>query len=169
MMEDVGMQDVYFNEDVLMEFFEQCVDGFWKVECYEFIVDIYKFIIFIYEKWRDFERLVYLYDMLYWVYSKVIEVMYLGCRLLGIYFWVVFFGQGFFEDEDGKEYIYKEFKFILLLEIFQRFFKLYLDKFGFENVKMIQDFGKVNFKDLDFKYVYIQVIYVIFFFDEKEL
>lgn len=28
---------------------------------------------------------------------------------------------------------------------------------------------QVNFKDLDFKYVYIQVIYVTFFFEEKEI
>lgn len=51
--------------------------------------------------------------------------------------------QGFFEDEDGKEYIYKEPKFTPLSEISQRLLKLYSDKFGPENVKMIQDSGKV--------------------------
>lgn len=52
--------------------------------------------------------------------------------------------QGFFEDEDGKEYIYKEPKFTPLSEISQRLLKLYSDKFGAENVKMIQDSGKVR-------------------------
>ena len=51
--------------------------------------------------------------------------------------------QGFFEDEDGKEYIYKEPKLTPLSEISQRLLKLYSDKFGAENVKMIQDSGKV--------------------------
>lgn len=51
--------------------------------------------------------------------------------------------QGFFEDEDGKEYIYKEPKLTPLSEISQRLLKLYSDKFGSENVKMIQDSGKV--------------------------
>lgn len=54
------------------------------------------------------------------------------------------FSQGFFEDEDGKEYIYKEPKFTPLSEVSQRLLKLYSDKFGQENVKMIQDSGRVR-------------------------
>lgn len=105
--------------------------------------------------------------------------------------------QGFFEDEDGKEYIYKEPKFTPLSEISQRLLKLYSDKFGQENVKMIQDSGRVrhtvvsftlhwfvyqtwkwslvlyslqiNPKDLDSKYAYIQVTHVTPYLDEKEL
>nr|XP_045001581.1 dedicator of cytokinesis protein 9 isoform X5 [Jaculus jaculus] len=183
MMEDVGMQDVHFNEDVLMELLELCADGLWKAERYELIADIYKLIIPIYEKRRDFERLAHLYDTLHRAYSKVTEVMHSGRRLLGTYFRVAFFGQaaqyqftdsetdveGFFEDEDGKEYIYKEPKLTPLSEISQRLLKLYSDKFGSENVKMIQDSGKVNPKDLDSKYAYIQVTHVTPFFDEKEL
>ncbi|CAI5771866.1 of cytokinesis 9 isoform X23 [Podarcis lilfordi] len=144
MMEDVGMQDVHFNEDVLMELLEQCADGLWKAERYELIADIYKLIIPIYEKRRDFERLAHLYDTLHRAYSKVTEVMHTGKRLLGTYFRVAFFGQGFFEDEDGKEYIYKEPKLTCLSEISQRLQKLYSDKFGSENVRMIQDSGKVG-------------------------
>ncbi|XP_069061270.1 dedicator of cytokinesis protein 9 isoform X2 [Pleurodeles waltl] len=169
MMEDVGMQDVHFNEDVLMELLEQCADGLWKAERYELIADIYKLIIPIYEKRRDFERLAHLYDTLHRAYSKVTEVMHTGKRLLGTYFRIAFFGQGFFEDEDGKEYIYKEPKLTPLSEISQRLLKLYSDKFGSENVKMIQDSGKVNPKDLDSKYAYIQVTHVTPYFEEKEL
>lgn len=55
--------------------------------------------------------------------------------------------KGFFEDEDGKEYIYKEPKFTPLSEISQRLLKLYSDKFGQENVKMIQDSGRVRLMD----------------------
>lgn len=54
--------------------------------------------------------------------------------------------QGFFEDEDGKEYIYKEPKFTPLSEISQRLLKLYSEKFGQENVKMIQDSGRVKLR-----------------------
>ncbi|XP_053734083.1 dedicator of cytokinesis protein 9-like isoform X7 [Synchiropus splendidus] len=179
MMEDVGMQDVHFNEDVLMELLEECADGLWKAERYELISDVYKLIIPIYEKRRDFEKLAHLYDTLHRAYSKVTEVMHTGKRLLGTYFRVAFFGQqyqltdsdfeGFFEDEDGKEYIYKEPKFTPLSEISQRLLKLYSDKFGPENVKMIQDSGRINPKDLDSKYAYIQVTHVTPYMDEKEL
>lgn len=51
--------------------------------------------------------------------------------------------QGFFEEEEGKEYIYKEPKLTGLSEISQRLMKLYADKFGIENVKIIQDSNKV--------------------------
>uniref|UniRef100_A0A8C7WBI0 Dedicator of cytokinesis 9 n=1 Tax=Oncorhynchus mykiss TaxID=8022 RepID=A0A8C7WBI0_ONCMY len=169
MMEDVGMQDVHFNEDVLMELLEECADGLWKAERYELISDVYKLIIPIYEKRRDFEKLAHLYDTLHRAYSKVTEVMHTGKRLLGTYFRVAFFGQGFFEDEDGKEYIYKEPKFTPLSEISQRLLKLYSDKFGPENVKIIQDSGRINPKDLDSKYAYIQVTHVTPFLEEKEL
>ncbi|KAG1942331.1 dedicator of cytokinesis protein [Pimephales promelas] len=169
MMEDVGMQDVHFNEEVLMELLEACADGLWKAERYELISDIYKLIIPIYEQRRDFEKLAHLYDTLHRAYTKVMEVMHSGKRLLGTFFRVAFFGQGFFEDEDGKEYIYKEPKFTPLSEISQRLLKLYSDKFGQENVKMIQDSGRVNPKDLEAKYAYIQVTHVTPYLEEKEL
>uniref|UniRef100_A0AAQ4RQR5 Dedicator of cytokinesis 9b n=1 Tax=Gasterosteus aculeatus aculeatus TaxID=481459 RepID=A0AAQ4RQR5_GASAC len=169
MMEDVGMQDVHFNEEVLMELLEECADGLWKAERYELIADVYRLIIPIYEQRRDFEKLTHLYDTLHRAYTKVMEVMHSGKRLLGTYFRVAFFGQGFFEDEDGKEYIYKEPKFTPLSEISQRLLKLYSDKFGQENVKIIQDSSKVNPKDLDSKYAYIQVTHVTPHLDDKEL
>lgn len=45
----------FLDQDVLMELLEQCADGLWKAERYELIADIYKLIIPIYEKRRDFE------------------------------------------------------------------------------------------------------------------
>lgn len=56
----------------------------------------------------------------------------------------MYFAQGFFEDEDGKEYIYKEPKLTGLSEISQRLLTLYGEKFGPENVKIIQDSNKVQ-------------------------
>ena len=43
------------DQDVLTELLEQCADRPWKAERYELIADIYKLIIPIYEKRRDFE------------------------------------------------------------------------------------------------------------------
>uniref|UniRef100_A0A3Q4M4S1 Dedicator of cytokinesis 9 n=1 Tax=Neolamprologus brichardi TaxID=32507 RepID=A0A3Q4M4S1_NEOBR len=93
MMEDVGMQDVHFSEEVLMELLEECADGLWKAERYELIADVYRLIIPIYEQRRDFEKLAHLYDTLHRAYTKVMEVMHSGKRLLGTYFRVAFFGQ----------------------------------------------------------------------------
>ncbi|XP_029462555.1 dedicator of cytokinesis protein 11 isoform X6 [Rhinatrema bivittatum] len=169
MKEDTGMMDVCYSEEVLVELLEQCVDGLWKAERYETISEVSKLIIPIYEKRREFEKLTQLYRTLHGAYTKILEVMHTGKRLLGTFFRVAFYGQAFFEDEDGKEYIYKEPKLTGLSEISLRLLKLYGEKFGADTVKMIQDSNKVNVKDLDHKYAHIQVTYVKPYLEEKEL
>ncbi|XP_044308586.1 dedicator of cytokinesis protein 11 isoform X1 [Varanus komodoensis] len=169
MKEDAGMMDVHYSEEVLVELLEQCIDSLWKAERYETISEISKLIIPIYEKRREFEKLTQLYRTLHGAYTKILEVMQTKRRLLGTYFRVAFYGQAFFEEEDGKEYIYKEPKLTGLSEISLRLLKLYGEKFGADNVKIIQDSDKVNAKDLDPKYACIQVTYLKPFFDEKEL
>ncbi|NXI38209.1 DOC11 protein, partial [Galbula dea] len=169
MKEDGGMMDVHYSEEVLVELLEQCVDGLWKAERYESISEVSKLIIPIYEKRREFEKLTQLYRTLHGAYAKILEVMHTRKRLLGTFFRVAFYGQTFFEEEDGKEYIYKEPKLTGLSEISFRLLKLYGEKFGSETVKIIQDSNKVNIKDLDPKYAYIQVTYVKPYFEDKEM
>ncbi|XP_034636613.1 dedicator of cytokinesis protein 10 isoform X7 [Trachemys scripta elegans] len=170
MKEDSGMQDTPYNENILVKQLELCVEYLWKSERYELIAGVNKPIIAVFEKQRDFKRLSDLYYDIHRSYLKVAEVVNSEKRLFGRYYRVAFYGQavGFFEEEEGKEYIYKEPKLTALSEISQRLLKLYADKFGADNVKMIQDSNKVNPKDLDPKYAYIQVTYVTPFFDEKE-
>uniref|UniRef100_A0A8C5H8K9 Dedicator of cytokinesis 10 n=1 Tax=Gouania willdenowi TaxID=441366 RepID=A0A8C5H8K9_GOUWI len=164
MKEDTGTQDTPYTEDTLVEQLELCVDYLWKSERYELIADINKPVIVVFEKRRDFK----LYYDIHRSYLKVTEVVNSEKRLFGRYYRVAFYGQGFFEEEESKEFIYKEPKLTALSEISQRLLKLYSDKFGADNVKMIQDSNKVNPKDLDPKFAYIQVTYVVPFFDEKE-
>ncbi|XP_074498158.1 dedicator of cytokinesis protein 10 isoform X9 [Sebastes fasciatus] len=168
MKEDAGTQDTPYTEDTLVEQLELCVDYLWKSERYELIADINKPVIAVFEKRRDFKRLSELYYDIHRSYLKVTEVVNSEKRLFGRYYRVAFYGQGFFEEEESKEFIYKEPKLTGLSEISQRLLKLYSDKFGADNVKMIQDSNKVNHKDLDPKFAYVQVTYVVPFFDEKE-
>uniref|UniRef100_F7DG76 Dedicator of cytokinesis 10 n=1 Tax=Ornithorhynchus anatinus TaxID=9258 RepID=F7DG76_ORNAN len=168
MKEDSGMQDTPYNESILVEQLNMCVEYLWKSERYELIADVNKPIIAVFEKQRDFKKLSDLYYDIHRSYLKVAEVVNSEKRLFGRYYRVAFYGQGFFEEEEGKEYIYKEPKLTGLSEISQRLLKLYADKFGADNVKIIQDSNKVNPKDLDPKLAYIQVTYVTPFFEEKE-
>uniref|UniRef100_A0A8C5MXC6 Dedicator of cytokinesis 10 n=1 Tax=Leptobrachium leishanense TaxID=445787 RepID=A0A8C5MXC6_9ANUR len=169
MKEDSGMQDTPYNEGTLVEQLDLCVDYLWKSERYELIADVSKPVIVVFEKQRDFKRLSELYYRIHRSYLKIAEVVNAEKRLFGRYYRVAFYGQGFFEEEEGKEYVYKEPKLTGLSEISQRLLKLYADKFGADNVKIIQDSNKVNPKELDPKYAYIQVTYVTPYFDEKEL
>uniref|UniRef100_A0A674CAX0 Dedicator of cytokinesis 10 n=1 Tax=Salmo trutta TaxID=8032 RepID=A0A674CAX0_SALTR len=170
MKEDTGTQDTPYTEDTLVEQLELCVDYLWKSERHELIADINKPVIAVFEKRRDFKRLSELYYDIHRSYLKVTEVVNSEKRLFGRYYRVAFYGlvSGFFEEEESKEFIYKEPKLTGLSEISQRLLKLYSDKFGADNVKMIQDSNKVNPKDLDPKYAYIQVTYVVPYFDDKE-
>ncbi|KAM8903390.1 dedicator of cytokinesis protein 10 isoform 4-T4 [Spinachia spinachia] len=168
MKEDTGTQDTPYTEDTLVEQLELCVDYLWKSERHELIADINKPVIAVFEKRRDFKRLSELYYDIHRSYLKVTEVVNSEKRLFGRYYRVAFYGQGFFEEEESKEFIYKEPKLTGLSEISQRLLKLYSDKFGADNVKMIQDSNKVNTKDLDPKFAYIQVTYVVPYFDETE-
>ncbi|KAL2096343.1 hypothetical protein ACEWY4_008491 [Coilia grayii] len=168
MKEDAGTQDTPYTEDTLVEQLELCVDYLWKSERYELIADINKPVIAVFEKRRDFKRLSELYYDIHRSYLKVTEVVNSEKRLFGRYYRVAFYGQGFFEEEESKEFIYKEPKLTGLSEISQRLLKLYSDKFGADNVKMIQDSNKVNPKELDSRYAYIQVTYVVPYFDQKE-
>ncbi|KAM9315606.1 dedicator of cytokinesis protein 10 [Gastrophryne carolinensis] len=169
MKEDSGMQDTPYNESTLVEQLDLCVDYLRKSERYELIADVSKPVIAVFEKQRDFKRLSEIYYRIHLSYLKIAEVVNAEKRLFGHYFRVAFYGQGFFEEEEGKEYIYKEPKLTGLSEISQRLLKLYTDKFGADNVKIIQDSNKVNPKDLDPKFAYFQVTYVTPYFDEKEL
>uniref|UniRef100_A0A8C7NFH8 Dedicator of cytokinesis 11 n=1 Tax=Oncorhynchus mykiss TaxID=8022 RepID=A0A8C7NFH8_ONCMY len=126
MKDDTGMQDVYYTE-VLVEHLELCVEGLRKADGVGFFF---------------LQKLSRLYDTLHRAYNKILEVMHTGRRLLGTYFRVAFYGQGYFEEEDGKEYVYKEPKRTGLSEISQRLLWLYGYKFGAENVKIIQDSSK---------------------------
>uniref|UniRef100_A0A4W2I0R5 DOCKER domain-containing protein n=1 Tax=Bos indicus x Bos taurus TaxID=30522 RepID=A0A4W2I0R5_BOBOX len=164
MKEDAGMMDVHYSEEVLLELLEQCVDGLWKAERYEVISEISKLIIPIHEKCQESEvNLTQVYRTLHGAYPKILEVMHTKKRLLGTFFRVAFYGQVIFflEEEDGKEYIYKEPKLNFMLTCTP--FSLLFNKT--QNFLTFQ----VNVKELDPKYAHIQVTYVKPYFDDKEL
>ncbi|XP_067121236.1 dedicator of cytokinesis protein 9 isoform X3 [Centruroides vittatus] len=169
MKEDCGNQEIQYTEDSFLETLEQCVSLLDQAERYEIIPEIYKLINPIYERRRNYEALASSYKKLCSAYSKVVEVNKTGKRLLGRYYRVAFFGQAYFGEESGKEYIYKEPKVTSLVEMSERLNCLFSEKFGKDIVKMIMDSIQVNPRDLDAKYAYIQVTHVVPYFDEDEL
>ncbi|XP_076304439.1 dedicator of cytokinesis protein Ziz isoform X14 [Tachypleus tridentatus] len=168
--EDVGMHDdAQYTEDSLLERLQECVELLQDAERYELIAEVYRLSIPVYEHRRDYEALASCYKTLQNAYNKIIEVNRTGRRLLGKYYRVAFFGQPYFEEESGKEYIYKEPKVTSLAEISERLHHLFCEKFGKDIVKMIMDSKVVNPEDLDPKYAYIQVTHVTPYFEEVEL
>lgn len=142
---DAGVQDVQYAEVVLLEQLETCVQFIDKSERYEIMGELYRLIVPIYEKARNYEMLMKSYKNLAQNYEKVLQANKSGRRLLGRYYRVGFYGQAYFEEDSGVEYVYKEPKVTSLSEISERLEKQYCDKFGQDVVKMIQDSTPVSF------------------------
>ncbi|XP_068242950.1 dedicator of cytokinesis protein 9 [Palaemon carinicauda] len=165
---DAGLIDTIFTMDVLINQLELAGGLIERAERYEILGNLYRILIPIYEDQRNYQALVQCYSHLYQAYSRVVEVNASQKRLLGRYYRVAFFGPSYFEDEAGKEYVYKEPKVTSLAEISERLYHQYCDKFGKEAVKMIMDSNFVDADELESRYAYIQVTHVNPYFPEEE-
>lgn len=123
----------------------------------------------MYEKKRNYELLKQSYQSLAHNYEKVVDANKSGRRLLGRYYRVAFYGQAYFEEDSGSEYVYKEPKVTSLGEISERLNKQYCEKLGQDVVKLIQDSSPVNQNELDPKFAYIQVTHVTPYFEKADL
>ncbi|XP_023290391.1 dedicator of cytokinesis protein 9 isoform X2 [Orussus abietinus] len=166
---DAGVQDIHYNEYLLLEQLESAAEMLEKAERFELLGHLYRLIIPMYEDKRNYEALSNCYQHLSQACNKIVEVTRSGRRLLGRFYRVAFFGSAYFEEENGQEYIYKEPKVTSLSEISERLHRLHSEKFGPENVKMIMDSVPVNSAELDQKFAYIQVTHVTPYFEKFEL
>lgn len=89
---DAGVQDVHYNDHVLLEQLEACAELLDKAERFELLGHLYRLIIPIYEQKRNYQALSNCYSHLTQAYNKVIQVNKSGKRLLGRYYKVAFFG-----------------------------------------------------------------------------
>ncbi|CAN7998429.1 unnamed protein product, partial [Ixodes pacificus] len=167
--DDTGTHDFQYTEDTLF-IAQRFVARFCRpqAERYEAMAEMYRLIVPIYERRRNYEALAKCYKTLHQAYNKILEVNRTGKRLLGKYYRVAFFGQAYFGEDSGKEYIYKEPKVTSLPEISERLHRMFSEKFGKESVKIIMDSNQVNPDDLDPKYAYVQVTHVVPYFTEME-
>lgn len=76
-----------------MEQLENCVPLVEKAERYELLGPLFKLIIPIYEKRRNYQALSQCYQNLADAYAKITEVNKTGKRLLGRYYRIAFYGQ----------------------------------------------------------------------------
>lgn len=142
---DSGAQDSQYTETMLLEQLRNCADFLDRSERLECLGELYRLIIPTLESRRDFPSLIQSYEHLAQAYQRIIEFNRNGKRLLGRFYRVIFYGQMYFEDEHGVEYIFKEPKVTSLSEISFRMKKQFEDKFGSNVVKIIMDSNQVRF------------------------
>lgn len=139
------MGDVHYSEQALLDQLLVCTEFVDKAERYELLGPLYRLVIPIYERRKDYQALLTCYQHLTKAYAKVIEVTNSGKRLLGRFYRVAFFGKAHFgEDEEGVEFIYKEPKLTSLSEISEKLLTFYDQKYGAGHVKMIMDSAPVS-------------------------
>jgi len=157
--------EIRYTNKHLLELLELSIDRLKTADRYEVMGDVAKLITPLYEEDRNYQRLALIHGTLKESYEKVVAVTISGKRVLGRYYRVAFYGR-VFKDDDGKEFIYKEPKLTSLPEISMRLNEHYNTKYG--NVKLIQDSSKVKAEELNPAVNYIQVTFVIPYFDEEE-
>ncbi|RZF44325.1 hypothetical protein LSTR_LSTR006875 [Laodelphax striatellus] len=166
---DSGVHDVQYTEQTLVAQLECCAEYLKKAERYECLGPLYRLIVPIYEKRRDYQLLGQCYQTLTQSCADVVQVQRSGKRLLGRYYRVALFGQAYFEEDNEVEYIYKEPKVTSLSEISERLYHQFSNKFGTGSVKMIMDSAPIEMSELDPKLAYIQVTHVTVHLSKHEL
>jgi hypothetical protein len=98
---------------------ECAIERLKKAELYETCNELYKLIIPIHEKNRDYKKLSECHKDLKEIFDTIILANQNESRFFGSYYRVSFFGHKF-EELHGREYIYKEPKLTRLGEITDR-------------------------------------------------
>lgn len=86
------MQDIHYNEYILLEQLELCAEMLEKAERFELLGHLYRLIVPMYEAKRNYEALANCYSHLAQACNKIVEVTKSGKRLLGRFYRVAFFG-----------------------------------------------------------------------------
>ena len=77
----------------------------------------------------------------------------------GLYSGTLLYLQSFFDEEDQKQYIYKEPKVTSLGELCDRLKTMYEGKYGKDNVKLIKDSKTVSMRNFIHIFIYFYVVY----------
>uniref|UniRef100_A0A8D9FDQ4 Dedicator of cytokinesis protein 9 n=1 Tax=Cacopsylla melanoneura TaxID=428564 RepID=A0A8D9FDQ4_9HEMI len=166
---DSGVHEVHYTEQSLLDQLEKCAPYLEQSERYELLPPLYRLILPLYEARRDYEAQAQCYKALHQACCDVVTVVRSGKRLLGRFYRVAFFGQEYFEEEHGVEFVYKEPKVTSLSEVSERLLHQYTNKFGNNTVKIIMDSVPIDANELDPKIAHIQVTSVTPHFDKLEL
>ncbi|EGG25220.1 DOCK family protein [Cavenderia fasciculata] len=141
------------------------INQFRMGEFYEFAILLYKLIIPLSEKTREYDKLSSYYKQSHKLYKEIIKTNDNKSRMLGRYYRVGFYGRKF-EDLDGKEFVYKEPKLTHLFSLAERLKTFYREKLG-ETINIFPDSGRIVPSNLDQEKLYLQITSLKPYFDSK--
>ncbi|XP_075242706.1 dedicator of cytokinesis protein 11-like isoform X2 [Convolutriloba macropyga] len=159
-------QDDSFSQEIFVKLLETALEHIWQSQRFEIVPRVVQLILPFYDRQRNYERLVELHQQCSKAYTKMMEVYASGKRFLASYFRIAFFGK-IFGSEDGQQYIYKEPNVTSLAVVSERLSRLYVDRLGQENFKLLHD-SQVDAKTLDTKIGFLQITHVEPYWEECE-
>jgi hypothetical protein len=162
------LNEVLYTQGQLLDYLCKSAEMFKLAERFDFLPDIFKLAVAIYEPNRDYVHLQQMHQNIQNAYSYLAERDQRSReKPLAAYYRVSFFGR-LFEQENNKVYIYKEPSNTKLFEICDRLRRVYARRFGGEQfVEILCDSRKPAELKLDtFNKNYIQITYVQPYFDD---
>ena len=164
--EEEGLcQTPTFTEQGLIDLLNTSINLFRKGQLQETAVQVYKLLVPIYEKSRNYEALVKTYDGMRECYETAISTG--AKRVLGTFFRVSYFGAKL-GDLNEHHFIYKERTVTQLSEIVQRLSEPLKTKYG-ASFELINDSARLDPAKLDKNKVYLAVVHVEPYFTAAEL
>ncbi|KAL7748929.1 hypothetical protein RI367_005577 [Sorochytrium milnesiophthora] len=164
---DEGMyQDAVFTEEGLMKLLERAALLFRKCSMFELVNEVYKLLIPMLEHAHAYSELARVHGILQDTFESISKVAQKNTRIFATYYRVAFYGEKF-EEQDGKEYVYKERSVTVLPEICQRLTTCFRSRFG-DDFVLLQESGNVDRAQLDPNKAYIQITHVEPYFSETD-
>jgi dedicator of cytokinesis protein 6/7/8 len=129
-LEEEGVcEGAQFSRRGLVKLLRRGIEQLRDAELFESAYQLFKILLPIFEASRDYGALQDAHEHISQLFAHVQEKNEAQSRMLGTYYRVAFYGKRF-EEQDGKEYIYKEPKITRLSEIVQRLRTIYTKRFG---------------------------------------
>ncbi|KAL6054781.1 dedicator of cytokinesis protein 7 isoform X5 [Balamuthia mandrillaris] len=165
-IKDGGEEGMYnpktFSEAGLKRTLKEAISIAKNAYLYELVLDIYKFLIAINQKDRDYLQLGECFKDLKQICEELVKSF--NNRLFGNFYRVAFFGAKWGEF-DGKQYIYKASETMRLADFSNALKAQFAKKYGAQNVELISNIS-VNKETMNPDVCYFQVVSVSPDFDQ---
>jgi hypothetical protein len=157
-----------FSEAGLLRTLTEAISLARRAQLYELVIDIYRFVIDIHQRHRDYKQLALCFADLEAVCSSLTAANMQGSRLFSNFYRVGFYGAAWPADLRDAKFIYKEHANVLLPDFTSRLTKQLSRKYGEGKVELVSNLKQVETMKLEPDIYYFQIASVSEFFTPED-
>jgi len=166
--EEEGMYNPkVFSEAGLVRVLAEATTIAKNANLFELVIDIYKYVIDIHQKERDYAQLAECFRDLKTVCEALVKSNQERARLFSNYYRVAFFGKNWHSELQGKEFVYRANDTVRLNDFTNRLKTQFSNKFG-GNVELLGNIS-VDTSKLKDDVSYFQVVSLTEYFEPEQL